>query len=175
MAFSDGDDFVDGDGAGPEFDPELAPDAPQPEEILPELAAEADEGWLEQQVRDLLITQGSATNFFFRLSPDDDTWKHTEEDLRAIASPLTRILNRYDATRAAAAAGDEIALGTALFNYGARNYTQRRRLIRYLAEQEVPVSGVAAPEGTGPPPPQPEPGFEEQQPAPPELIPRGHR
>lgn len=171
-------DFLDPDqGAGPEFDPDLAPEPPDVEEVGGELAAAtaaAEQGWIEQQVRDLLITQGNASNWLFRLHDQDETWKHTEEDLRAIAGPLTRILNRYDATRAAAAAGDEMALGAAIFNYGARNYTQRRRLIRYLAEQQAPVSGRAAPEGTGPPEPQPDP-YEEQADAPPELIPRGHR
>lgn len=172
MAFLDADGFGVED-AGPDFDPDLSPEAPEPLEIAPELVADAQEGWLEQQVKDLLITQGNASNWLFRLGPDDETWKHTEDDLRAIAGPLTRILNRYDATRAAAAAGDEIALGSAVFNYAARNYTQRRRLLRYLAEQQVPVSGVPAPEGTGPPP-EPddyEPPFD----APPDLIPRGHR
>jgi ABC-type Fe3+ transport system substrate-binding protein len=168
------DDFVA--DAGPEFDPRLSPEPPDIELVDPELADELDIGWTESQIRDLLFTQGSATNFFFRLDPEDDTWKHTEDDLKAIAPPLTRILNRYDATRAAAAAGDEIALGTALFNYGARNVTKRRRLIRQLNVQ-VPVTGVAAPEGTGPPiQPDPDvfdPGFDVN--APPALVPKGRR
>jgi hypothetical protein len=171
-----GDDLI-GD-AGPEFDPQTAPPSPELEEIDEELA-ELDEGWLEEQIRDLLVTQGSATNWLLRITPDDDSWIHTQEDLRSIAPPLTRILNRYDATRAAAAAGDEVALGAALFNYAARNYTKRRRIIARLQAIEEPVSGVPAGDYVphGAPAPAPAPGpevYDEFDPdAPPALHPRG--
>lgn len=152
MGFSDADEFVD--DAGPEFDPKLSPEPPELE-LDPEFSDvdPEDLGWDEKQIKELLTTQGNGTNWLLRLDVDDDTWKHTQDDLAAIAPPLTRILNRFDATRAAAAAGDELALGTALFNYGARNVTQRRRLIKRMAAIEEPVSGVAAPAGTGPPVP----------------------
>ena len=174
MGFSDADPDGFVSDAGPEFDPELSPEPPELELVDPELEEELSEGWEEKQVREILTTQGSATNFFLRLHPDDETWKHTEEDLSAIAPPLTRILNRYDATRALSAAGDEVVLGTALFNYGARNVTQRRRLQRLLGETHVPVSGVAAPEGTGPQPAEPAAGSGVNWDAPPALVPKGH-
>jgi len=156
---------------GPDFDPEQTPEAPEPE-ISPE--QEALEGWSEDTIRSLLTVQGNATHALLRVGPDDaDTWKHTEDDLRAIAPPLTRILNRYDATRAAAAAGDEIALGAALAAYGAKNYTRRRRLIVQLRQQPPePVSGVAADEGTGP---EHDPEWQRIHEAPPALRPKGVR
>lgn len=132
---------------GPTFDPKAAPEAPEVEE--PEL--EIDE-WDEQRVRELLNLQGEITHAALRVGPDDeDTWKHTRRDLDTIAPPLTRILNRYDVTRAAAAAGDEILLVTAVGRYGFTNYTKRRRLLKAQQPQgPQPVSGAEAPEDTGP-------------------------
>lgn len=135
---------------GPAFDPELSPAAPEVQ-LEDELVAEP-EGWREETIRNLLETQGRATHALLRVGPaDTETWKHTEDDLRSIAPPLTRMLNRYDATRAAAAAGDEIALGAALATYGARNYSKRRRLLAQLHAQEPePITGVAADGDVGP-------------------------
>lgn len=103
-------------------------------------------------MRSLLVTQGNVTHAIFKVGAEDtETWKQTEEDLKAIAPPMTRLLNRYDVTRAAAAAGDEIALGAAIAAYGARNYTRRRRLLAAIAAQgPEPITGRAAEPGTGP-------------------------
>lgn len=135
---------------GPAFDPKNAPESPalEPE---PALAAEL-EGWQESTIRSLLKTQGNVTHHFLKVGDDDtESWKQTEDDLAAMAPPLTRILNRYDATRAAAAAGDEIALAAALTAYGARNYTRRRRLLMALQDAgPVPITGVPADPGVGP-------------------------
>lgn len=154
---------------GPAFDPEQAPDAPALE-LGDEIALELEEGWQEETIRSLLVTQGNVTHALLRAGPDDgDTWKHTQDDLRAIAPPLCRILNRYDATRAAAAAGDEIALAAAVAAYGARNYTRRRRLLAAIAAQEpVPITGVPAD-------PDLHPEFQEIFEAPPALRPKGVR
>lgn len=154
---------------GPAFDPEQAPEAPALE-LQDELAIELQEGWQEETIRSLLVTQGNVTHALLRVGPDDgDTWQHTQDDLRAIAPPLCRILNRYDATRAAAAAGDEIALAAAVAAYGARNYTRRRRLLAAIAAQEpVPITGVAAD-------PDLHPEFHEIFEGPPALRPKGVR
>jgi hypothetical protein len=143
MGFSDADDLV-GD-PGPVFDPDLVADQ---DELDLDLEPDGllEDGWQEQQIKELLTAQGSATNYLLRLHDEDETWKHTKEDLTAIAGPLTRILNRYDATRAAAAAGDELALVVAVSNYGIRNYTQRARLIRRYREIEEPISGIPEPQ-----------------------------
>ncbi|PZR70112.1 MAG: hypothetical protein DLM63_00205 [Solirubrobacterales bacterium] len=154
---------------GPAFDPEQAPDAPELE-FEDEIALELQEGWQEETIRSLLVTQGNVTHALLKVGADDgETWKHTQDDLRAIAPPMTRILNRYDATRAAAAAGDEIALAAAVAAYGARNYTRRRRLLAAIAAQEpVPITGVPAD-------PDLHPEFQEIYEAPPALRPKGVR
>ena len=108
--------------------------------------------WDEPRIRELLTLQGEITHAALRVSDQDtETWKHTERDLKAIAPPLTRILNRYDVTRAAAAAGDEILLVTAVTRYGWTNYGRRRRLLALQAAQEPqPITGVDAPPESGP-------------------------
>lgn len=99
----------------------------------------------------MLTLQGSVMHAVLRVGPEDtETWKHTEEDLASIAPPMTRIFNRYNVTRAAAAAGDEILLGAAITRYAARNYTTRRRLLAARQEQARPITGVEAEPGTGP-------------------------
>lgn len=132
---------------GPAFDPKAAPEAPVVEE--PEL--ELDE-WDEQRIRELLTLQGEITHAFLKVGPEDtETWKQTKRDLDTIAPPMTRILNRYDVTRAAAAAGDEILLVTAVGRYGFTNYTKRRRLLKaQQPDGPQPVTGVEAPEDSGP-------------------------
>lgn len=80
-----------------------------------------------------------------------ELWLHTDQDLRAIAPPLTRILNRYDVTRAAAAAGDEALLAAAILRYGSRNVIRTNRALhRKRTLPPEPVSGVAAEPDTGP-------------------------
>lgn len=155
---------------GPEFDPKHAPDAPAPEQDLEQTFEE----WTEEQIRGALTLQGNVTHALLKVSEEDtDTWKQTEDDLAAIAPPLTRILNRYDVTRAAAAAGDEILLGTALIGYGAKNYTRRRLLLaRRNAQEPEPVTGTPAPPESGP---EHDPDWQRVRPDPPAIVPKGTR
>lgn len=163
--------------SGPEFDPKQAPEAPpvEVEEPPPGFLEEWDEG----RVRELLELQGEVTHAVFNGGPlDDETWLHTERDLRAIAPPLTRILNRYDPTRAAAVMGDEALLIASVGRYGVRNYTKRRRYLAAQQDQQpAPVTGAPAPEGTGP---EHDEQWQRTQGAdmrvePPALIPKGGR
>ena len=156
---------------GPAFDPKQAPEAPV---LEPEDEPLVADGWQEETIKSLLVTQGNVTHMVFNAGPEDtDTWKHTQDDLRAIAPPLTRILNRYDASRAAAAAGDEIALIAGLAAYGGRNYTKRRRLIAHQnADGPQPLSGVAADEDVGP---EFDAEYQRVNEPPPALVPKGHR
>lgn len=133
--------------AGPAFDPRAAPAPPTVELDEPE-----PDGWDVERIREGLELAGETAHWLFNGGPEDEeTWLMTQQDLRAIAPPLTRVLNRYDATRAAAAAGDEALLTAALVRYGARNYTRRRYHIRQTqAAGPRPVTGVPAPAGTGP-------------------------
>lgn len=130
-------------------------------------------------MRELLALQGEITHAFLAAGPDDDdTWLQTDKDLGAIAPPLTRIANRYDALRAAAVAGDEILLASAVSRYAARNYIKRRR---YLAAQQdqgpQPVTGREAPPESGPEHDEDwqRTHSEPMAPAPPALVPKGGR
>lgn len=146
---------------GPDFDPEHAepgPEAPaaEPEAgalyALPEVAPE----WEEKAVQELLTLQGRGVHALIGVGQSD--WIHTEADLVAIGGPLTRILNRYPATRAAAAFGDPILLATATGMYAIRSVEERRAVLAILAaQQEVPVTGEPAPPGSGPPEPEIDP------------------
>lgn len=117
--------------AGPAFNPEDVPD----DEARVELAPEAGAGganWQQARVRALLKTKGELVHNFLAVDKASGEWRYTDADLAAIAPPLTRILNRYDATRAAAAVGDEAELMVGLFGYAARSYSERRIAIARL-------------------------------------------
>jgi hypothetical protein len=165
--YSAGSEFIADPGPG--FDTEQAPPAPTPEQP-PEVLLDE---WDEQRIREALVLQGEVTHALLRVGPEDtETWLHTERDLRAIAPPLTRILNRYDITRAAAAAGDEALLAAGLVRYGARNFTRRRKLQAARQEQgPQPVTGREAPPDTGP---EHDEDWQRTM-APPALVPKGAR
>ena len=137
--------------AGPGFNPEHAepgPEAPPSAELhsLPEL----EPGWEEEVVQTLLTTQGQLMHGAIGVAEYD--WLHTQADLVAIAGPLTRILNRYEPTRAAAAMGDPVALALGMGAYGVRSVRERQEVLKAIGEEEeVPVTGVPAPPGSGPP------------------------
>jgi hypothetical protein len=146
---SAGSDFIS--EPGPAFDPELGPAAPELDEPDPL----EEPGWEERTIREYLELQGEVFHELakWRLVGDDaeDVWLHTERDLGAIAPPLTRILNRYDLTRAAAVAGDEGLLIASLGRYAGRNLAKTRRLMAQARQAPPePVSGAAADPGTGP-------------------------
>jgi hypothetical protein len=96
--------------------------------------------WDEERVGFLVTAQGQATHAMIGVAETDWVW--LDGELKAVVPPLTAILNRYDATRAAAAAGDELALAVGAFGYVLRSYTERRTELRRRAEQpEVPITG----------------------------------
>jgi hypothetical protein len=136
---------------GPAFDPGASPAAPELD--IDDLAVE-EIRWEESQIRDALVLQGELAHGLVEWRTgleETELWLHTDQDLRAIAPPLTRILNRYDVTRAAAAAGDEALLGAAFLRYGTRNMIRTRRaLARRAAQPPQPVSGRGAEPQTGP-------------------------
>ncbi|MFL5910773.1 MAG: hypothetical protein ACJ768_09435 [Gaiellaceae bacterium] len=138
---------------GPAFDPEGAPAAPEPEEDRSGWFE--DPHWEESTIRDALVLQGEIAHSLveWRLELDGtDVWQHTQKDLRAIAPPLTRILNRYEPTRLAAAAGDEALLAAGLMRYASRNVMRTRRAManRQPPAGPQPVTGTPAEPGTGP-------------------------
>lgn len=118
---------------------------PEPEPVAPDL--DPDVRWEEAQVRTLLKIQGGALHMLLS-GGHPEAWKYTKDDLSDIAGPLTRIANRYPLSRAAAAAGDELALVAALGKYGIRSMVQRGQAIAQaeldaLDEQPEPTARVA--------------------------------
>lgn len=128
---------------GAPFDPEAAGEPPElerepsPGELhaLPGL-----EGWEQDAIEGVLTGQGALLHAIAGVGEQD--WLYTEADLAAIAPPLTRILNRYPATRAAAGTGDELALMFGLGAYTTRSWAERRAVLAELeAEEPVPLTG----------------------------------
>jgi hypothetical protein len=133
---------------GTPFDPEAAPPPPEVE-VEPTAAEQLLEiEWEEEAVRRWLVLQGELTHSFIGVAEID--WKHTEADLVSIAGPLARILNRYDTTRAIAAYNDPASVIFGMSMYTIRSFNERRAVIAAMQE-EVPITGVAAPPGSGPP------------------------
>lgn len=128
---------------GPAFDAKAAGDAPTPApaEPIPWLQ------WEEDTVRGVLTAQGAAVHL--AIGVGDEDWLYVKSELDTIAPPLTRILNTYDATRAAAAGGDAIAAAIGFGAYGMRSIMERRAVLAERDEGPQPVTGVRAPEGTG--------------------------
>lgn len=137
---------------GPPFDPDgQAPPPDGSADYGGELHAlpEPPDLWEQEQVRGLLTAKGQAIHAIAGVGERD--WTYTEQDLAAIAPPLTRILNRYEPTRAAAHVGDELALVIGFGGYASRSIRERRAVMAELDDAEPePISGVAAPAGTGP-------------------------
>ncbi len=125
--------------AGAAFDPEAAGPPPEPEQDVA-----ADVGWEEERVRQILRAQGVVLHAAIAVDKASGEWIYTDHEARAVAGPLTNILNRYDATRAAAAVGDELALIIGLSGYASRSYLERRRLLAELADEpDRPITGLA--------------------------------
>lgn len=132
--------------AGPAFIEPERDELPGPDAA--ELAAAVGGlSWSEPRVRAILQAKGQALHGLIAVDPASDEWVYTSGDLTAIAPPLTRILNRYPATRAAAASGDELALVIGFAGYGMRSWSQRRAALQLLAayQAEQPEPDYAAP------------------------------
>lgn len=130
---------------GPEFDPDQAAqdaDARDQDRLLsahPGGEAGVVVEWEEQTIRSLLEAVGAGAHGLAGKAEHD--WEFTRLELTAIGKPLTRILNRYDATRVAAATGDEIALILGLIGYLMRSLQERAKALKAqqaLEEQDAP-------------------------------------
>lgn len=146
---------------GPEFDPgQAGQDATERDSdrllsASPGGQTGLEVEWAPDAVRSLLETQGAALHAIAGKAEQD--WVYTKTELDAISKPLTRILNRYDATRIAAGTGDEIALLLGLTGHTLRSLQERKAA---LAEEddEPPAAAVAY---AGPQPPGPQPPIQE--------------
>jgi hypothetical protein len=117
-----------------------------------------DIGWEEKQVHDWLLNAGDLAHAGFGVGEHD--WAMTKADLERIAPPLTRILNRYEPSRAVAAFSDPAAVAMGFGMYGWRSALERAAVMKARARAEelgmAPSGGAgsmsssASPEGTGP-------------------------
>lgn len=159
--------------AGPPFDPS-GEQPPPPVQLDPDALAGGDR-WSAQRVRALLEGKGELLHQAVAVDPDSTEWRYTAADLRTIAPPLARILNRYDVTRAAAAGGDELAVAVGFAGYGMRSWSERRAALRLLAEDEPEppyVSPAAAPAPADPEPAPTDDGLPPDDALPPIASPR---
>jgi hypothetical protein len=139
---------------GPPFDASGRPEHEEPEHdldgaTLHELPPPVDL-WDERRVEQILVAKGEILHQLVAVEQASREWRYTETDLKAIAPPLTAILNRYEPTRAAAHVGDELALVIGFGGYTARSIMERRQALARLHAEPEPASGVAAEPGTGP-------------------------
>ncbi len=145
---------------GPEFDAgQAGQDAAARDEdrrlsIAPGGSTGVELEWAPDAVRSLLETAGAAGHAIAGKAEED--WVFTKVELDAISKPLTRILNRYDATRVAAGTGDELALILGFVGYTLRSVQERKKAIQAQQEQEeqeqqTPLFGVPQPPIQEPP------------------------
>ena len=90
----------------------------------------------------MLETQGAALHAV--AGKADEDWLYTKTELDAISKPLTRILNRYDATRVAAGTGDEIALLLGFTGHTLRSLQERKAALAAL-EPDEPTDQIPQP------------------------------
>ena len=76
-----------------------------------------------------------------------DLWEFTDRELDELVPPLTRIINRRPALRAAVIRGDEATVGVVLASYLGRNFADRRRVRRVRDELTGQVQGGEGPAG----------------------------
>jgi hypothetical protein len=119
--------------AGPQFDADAPPAPPVVDEPPIALA------WDVAVVEGCLTAQGQVLHT--AIGKAETEWIYTRDELKAIAPPLTRILNRYDATRAAAGTGDEIALLLGLVGYTGRSIQERRAVLAAERQDADEVRG----------------------------------
>lgn len=147
---------------GPEFDPKQAGqdatdrDADRLLSVAPGGETGIEVEWDPAAVKSMLQAQGAAVHAVAGKAEED--WAYTSQELSAIAPPLTRILNRYDATRVAAATGDEFALLLGLTGHTMRSLQERKAALDMAREAEEDVQAKEAQFGPQPPiPPTQEP------------------
>ena len=142
---------------GPGFDPK-APVGEVPGDGEEELAEGFEEAWQEEQVRDWLLNAGGLAHASFGVGELD--WQFTEADLKRIAPPATRIMNRYQPSRAIAAYSDPAAVAMGFGLYGWRSALERVAVKREQGAQDEHDGGADTPAPV--PPAGASPTFAEQ-------------
>lgn len=140
---------------GPEFDPSQANaeskerDKDRVLSVAPGGDAGIEVQWDPKVMRGLLKAKGAALHSIAGKAEQD--WAYTSEELDAISVPLTNILNRYDATRAAAGTGDELAAILGLSGYAMRSVQERKVVIKAEREAQAAAEHQAEQFGIQPP------------------------
>lgn len=139
--------------AGPAFNPESSPDAPEPEQLLDETE---DVGWTPDGVRDFLAgVQAPAFNALLNplLGVEDVDWAHREARLQQVAPAIAREWNRIPEVRALAGHTDRgLILSYLLLEYlGPRAFQvvkERKERAEAtdgaLGEADTPAAAAAA-------------------------------
>jgi hypothetical protein len=146
---------------GPEFDPAEASSSSKERDkdralsVAPGGDAGIEVQWDPKVMRGLLKAKGAALHSIAGKAEND--WAYTSEELDAISVPLTNILNRYDATRAAAGTGDELAAILGLSGYAMRSIQERKPVIKAEREAREQAEHQADQFGLPPQPPIQEP------------------
>ncbi len=138
-------------GPGPGFDAGAPP--PTPPEPAEEPGADAGAfalGWEEKQVQDWLLNAGDLAHAAFGVSERD--WQMSQADLERIGPPLTRILNRFEPSRAVAAYSDPAAVAMGFGMYGWRSALERTQTLRarQRADELAGSSGSVTPQPPAP-------------------------
>lgn len=130
---------------GPAFDDPNRPQVePEIDALGGQVEAEIPTGWDPDTLRPILKAQGQMLHHAIAVDKESDEWVYTDGDLDAITPPLAKVMNRYAVTAAAAAVGDEIGLGLALFAYASRSIKTRMASIAERDDEgPVPITGVA--------------------------------
>lgn len=149
MASSTGSPYVA--GSGPGFDPKTPPDIAPPQHEEQRSGAPAGAGaewteeWDEDKLRSWLTNVGDGLHEAFGIADRDLAM--TQKDLERIAPPLSRVLNRYEPTRAAAQFSDPAAVALGFGMYGWR--TTLERVAAKRAREEHDAHGGAGVAFTG--------------------------
>jgi hypothetical protein len=125
---------------GPGFDEKAPVGQPPADEAEVEAFAEL---WQVEQVRDWLTNAGALAHAGFGVGEHD--WEFTKADLARIAPPATRILNRYQPSRVAAAYSDPAAVAIGFGLYGWRSTLERVAVMKAHKRQEGAAPPTSAP------------------------------
>jgi hypothetical protein len=167
---------------GPGFDQDRATD--DAGDVRQAQEAEARQAGLEsfgipdvsdEQVRAFLFTAGDGLHAAFGVGDHD--WLMTMRDLDRIGPPLTRIVNRYEATKIVAGFSDEAAVVMGFGLWGWRSVLERVAIIREqeraTGERPRPAPAPSSPPTRPPPPPEAPapPAWPTSTPPPPQASP----
>lgn len=138
------------------------PESPVAPPELPAGPASAQQypGWERDTIETFLRGTGAGVHMLIGQTEKD--WLLTEEDLKRIAPPLTRICNRWEPALRASPYADPFLVGHGLFLYGWRSVLEVKRAqadeereqeegerASYIPADEAPPAAAAEPSDNG--------------------------